>query len=188
VINHPRKAIRKAAVAQIMGTATTFRTRANDRVVAARRAPWSIKNLPAIAVYTNTDDVSPDSHDTAPLELEREVDLTVEAAIATSALEPEQIDDRLDDFAREIEIAIQRDPGLGGVASYCRLAASEIIELEKGSESIGVVRLSFRTRYYDPMTEVTEDLDDFVRADVSINLGNGQAVEDRSEILVTLPT
>lgn len=187
-MDHPRKLIRNAVVSQLVGSATMFRTRATDRVVAARRQPWNTKRLPAIAVYTDTDDVSPESHDTAPLQLEREVDVMVEAAIATSAVAPEQIDDQLDDLARQIEIAIARDTQLGGVASYCRLASSEVTVLEHGDESIGVVRLSFRTRYFDAMVDAESTLDDFVTADVQVSLGNAQAAPERAEVLVSLPT
>ncbi len=99
---HQRTVIRNAVVALLLG-----QTAAASRVYAARRAPSLRKNeLPAICVYTDEEDS--DTGQSAPRELEREVDLLVVAFV----MPDDDADAAMDDIALQVETAMHADPYL----------------------------------------------------------------------------
>jgi hypothetical protein len=162
---HPRQLIREACKAQLIAAATA----AADRVTETRVVPHKRPKLPAIAVYMLAETVDPTSWGTAPRELKRFADLAIEAAAEAAA----DVDDALDNLALQIEAAIHKDETLGGKASDCVLASSEIDVLEEGQQLIGVVRLNFRVTYYTDAPAIADQaaLQDLITADIRHNVG-----------------
>lgn len=153
---HPRQIIRHAVVAQLVD-----KTAAGARVYPARRIPLQRVELPAVAVYVPTESVEVTSRATAPRELDRRVQLVVEAIVQQA----ENADDALDELALGVENALHADWTLGGVASDLLLVNTEVDVVDDGRQLIGVVRLEWEVRYYSDAVPLAE-LDDFKTADV----------------------
>jgi hypothetical protein len=139
---HQRTVIRAAFV-----EALKDKTRAEERVVSTRVWPWKEKDLPAIAVYTLTESVDPASRATAPRELERNVDVAIEAVVQLS----DGVDDELDAFAVEIERAVDAilsETAPDQVLSDVLLQSTELAIATEGEQSVGLVRLVYDVRYY----------------------------------------
>lgn len=148
---HQRQIIREAIKATLLG-----KTVAGSRVYETRLVPWRTQELPAISVYAG--DESSDDRDTAPRELERTVDMTIDAALFADA----DVDDALDAFALEIERAMHADPTLGGTASDSTLISTTIGTMAEGNRPLGAIQLVYRTTYYtyapDPADATLDDL------------------------------
>lgn len=159
---HQRQKIREAVVAALRGA-----TDAADRVHASRFVPWRRAELPAISVYTLGEDVDPESAQTAPRELARDLELVIQGIVQVG----DDVDCRLDDLALQIERAMDADPTFGGVASDSLLTSTEIDFSEEGSRTVGHLGLFYTIAYYTyPADPAAEDLPDFERANVRHNL------------------
>lgn len=177
---HQRKLIREAVRAQLEAAGTSAET----RVFKAREIPFDEDlELPAITIYGKSEEIDPQSRQTAPRELARTLKLAIEVAAAAT----ENLDDVLDDLAAEIEAAVAKDPTFGGTASDAFLADTVIGISEAGDQTIGVVILTYSVTYYTP--EVEDDvLDDLRTVDARTNLGGAQATADQAEDRLTIPT
>lgn len=155
------------------------KTAAGTQVVTTRRLPWRLSMLPGIAIYTLDEAVDPVSAKTAPRELKRHPTLTIEAVLKTDV---ENIDDALDDIARQIEIAIAADDTLGGTASDCWLSKTEFEFGTQGEEEIAVARLTFYVTYYQDAPDAADAvLDDLKTIDATYSLSSTQAAADQAE-------
>ncbi|MGN6105198.1 MAG: hypothetical protein ACTHU0_08845, partial [Kofleriaceae bacterium] len=116
---HPRKLIRHAVVAQLVGA-----TAAGARVQATRVEPLRKGKLPTISVYTLHEPIDQDaSAATNPRELTRTVKVEIAGWVAHSDALP--VDDAMDDLAEQIEAAMDADPYLGGKAGDSILEETE---------------------------------------------------------------
>jgi len=169
---HQRQKIRQAVV-----DALRNKTSAEDRVAETRILPWRRHQLPGIAVYTLSETVDEASAQTAPRELERTVQLAIEAAVRYS----DDVDDALDSLAEEIERVIHADDTLGGNASDCVLSATEVDIVGDADQMIGAIRLTYNVKYYTyaPAAEDVE-LDAFRKAHIRYNLGSQQNAQDEA--------
>lgn len=177
-VAHPRKLIRQAVVAQLMGA-----TAADARVFKAREVPFKANELPALAVYTPDEEIETD-RSSAPRELERSLQLVVEAVTASGA--PSDVDDTADDLSAQVEAAMDADPRLGGTATDTLLTRVESDVFSEGGKNHGLVRMTFTVFYetYAPM--VAPEGDDFLTADIRHNLGGAQAPDDQANDRVTV--
>lgn len=154
---HPRKLIRQAVVAQLVGA-----TAAGARVQATRVEPHKRSQLPAISVYTLTDSVDEDSE--SSLEVVHELELEIAGWVAASDAKP--VDDAMDDLAEEIERAMRVDPYLGGKAGDVRLTGTTMEVVEDNGRNdpvVGIVILTYAVEYRTERGVSTADLDDFRR-------------------------
>lgn len=170
---HPRTLIRFAIVAALLGA-----TAAAARVFATRVVPVRRTELPAIAVYTIEEDA--EDKGTAPRELERVVQVAIEAVVHPAALSP--ADDVLDALSLQIEKAMHADPYLGGNAGDCLLTKTEIGVLPDGERLLGQLLLTYAVTYHT-LAPAGEATDEFLRVHAEHNLGNqvhelDQAVDD----------
>lgn len=155
---HPRKLIRQAVVALLTGA-----TAAGARVYGTRVDPLK-KTLPAISVYTLTEEIDQDATaGTAPRELVRNVQLEIVGFVAhTDAV---SVDDAMDDLAEQIEAAMDVDPYLGVLAGDSMLlqTAMEVVEDNGRSDPlVGVVTLTYDVTFRTQPGAVTAT-DDFLR-------------------------
>jgi hypothetical protein len=166
---HPRKLIRQAAVA-----VTTNATVAGARVYGTRVAPIRKTGLPAIAVYTEDEEVDQDSATTAPRELKRNLDLVFEAFVAhTDAL---AVDDAMDDIAEQIEAAMDANRYLNGTAGESILVRTETGIADGSADPlIGVAKLTYAVTYRTSPAVVGGNLADFTDANVTTNVVGGVA-------------
>lgn len=148
-MSHVRQQIRDAVVTRLTGLLTTA-----ARVKAARLFPYSDAELPALAIYTTSEEIDHDS-DTMGGKLTRTVELTVEGRVKTAAT-PENT---LDTIAAEVEAAIETDPTLTNLVEDMFLDTTNI-EIDAGTETpVGVITLTFsviyRTAATDPTTAIS---------------------------------
>jgi hypothetical protein len=175
---HGRQAIRKAVVAALRN-----QTAAEERVKATRVWPWRSKDLPAIAVYTLSESVNPESAQTAPRELERTVELAIEAAVKLG----EDVDDVLDGLALEIERAMHADWTLGDTAADSVLQSTDVTVVPDGDQDVGLLRIVYRVWYYTHAPEAEDvTLDSFTNANIRYDLGGEQHAENEAQDALTL--
>ena len=139
---HQRKLIRDAIVARLVGN-----TDAGDRVYSNRAT--ALRVLPAILVYTQ--DESSRVFDEGPRTLERTARISIE--IAVQFTDEEQLDDRLDAIADQIETLMHADEQLrdGEGVPLCSdavLTGTEMQVVDDGRQPIGAARLTYEVRYY----------------------------------------
>lgn len=134
--NHLRRQIREAAAALVTGLGTT-----GARVFQMRIYPLQAAELPGLLVFTN-DETAERLTFPAPSIIERRLELVVEGyARATSNL-----DDTLDGIAKEVEVAIGGDHGLGGLAKSATLRSTQV-EMVDADQPVGMVRMIFDVVY-----------------------------------------
>jgi hypothetical protein len=171
-VAHARKAIRAAVVAALL----TPPTSAGARVYPTRVVPYKEGELPAIAVYTLTEDLGED--DAAPSQTTRQLDLVVEGWVAQS--DDAAIDDDIDDLATEIEAAIEAASTtteiLGGLASELELVRTEMAVNRDGRQLMGIVILTYAVTYQASF-EDPEETDLFLRVQATHRL-EGVYVDD----------
>ena len=178
---HPRKEIRDAVATLLVDAETA----ADDRVVKTRVIPWRRQQLPAIAVYTDSDPVDPRSKTTSPRQYDRTVELVVEIGVLhTDAL---SADDALDALELEVLSALGVDPTLGEVCDDLFLAVSEPEFFADGDKVVGTLRMQFDVTYrqFVPADEDVDLPDDFDTANVRYNLGNEVHEDDQAEDNIT---
>jgi hypothetical protein len=161
---HPRQQIREAVTAALLN-----QTAAGSRVYETRVVPWKKAELPALAVYSLSEEVLDVSEGTAPRELKRVLRLAVEGAV----WEGQNVDDAVDALSSEVEAAMHADPTFG-VASVgdAILEGTEIEVSDEGDKLVGFVRWTYRVTYYT-MAPGTAAVDDFKRAGTTYEVGDG---------------
>lgn len=164
---HPRKLVRQAVVALLTGA-----TSAGARVDATRVEPHRKTQLPAISVYTLSEESTPESATSAPRELLRIVRVEIAGFVAHSDAVP--VDDAMDNLAEQIEAAMDADRYLSGAAGESVLERTEMQVREEDGRSdplVGIVTLTYAVEY---RTEPTVGpLDDFLRATATHALADG---------------
>lgn len=164
---HQRNKIRTAAKELLINN-----TIALTRVFPTRVIPWATIELPAIAVYTLTEETRNDSSETAPRELIRDLMLVVEAAISAGSTITPLLDDALDNIAKEIEDVLAADFTLKDTCADCFIGSTEVEIIENGDELIGVITLKFKVEYSTYYPETVSGLDDFTTAQVKYKVSD----------------
>jgi hypothetical protein len=161
---HQRKVIRDAVVAALTGT-----TDAGTRVKATRVEPNRALGLPALAIYTSSEEIDPDSVATAPRKLLRHLTLKVTGWVVDTAAAP--ADDAMDALAEEIEAVMELDRYFGGAAEGAGsvLSSTETGVLDDGDPLIGVVTLTYQIDYYF-VPEAPTLLNDYLRTGTTMQI------------------
>ncbi len=139
---HPRKLIRHAVVALLVGANTA----AGARVQPTRVEPHEEADLPALGVYTLTDPVDDDA--STQTEEAHEVELEIIGWVAHS--DQVSADDAMDDLAEQVEKAMKSDPYLGGNASEVRFRGTvmQVVEDDGRTDpTVGIVVLRYDVKY-----------------------------------------
>jgi hypothetical protein len=174
---HERKAIRDAVVAQLSG-----QTAAGARVFASRQSSVKKVELPAICVYTDSEEVDEESADSSPRWLKRKLLLAVEVWAGAAS----GVDDVLDALALEVETAMDSDDSLGGTAFWSWPASTEVGLTEIGNQPVGCCRMLYTVVYKTDLRTETRDgaFDDLKTVDTTYDVAAGeQDPADRSETL-----
>ncbi len=168
---HQRKLIRQAVVALL-----TNATPAGARVQGTRIEPHKKSQLPAISVYTLSEETDKSSAETAPLELTRELKLEVTGWVAHSDALP--VDDAMDDLAEQIEQIMASDYYLGDTVAAQMLESTEMQVLEDDGRSdplIGIITLTYGITYRTAPLESGGDVRNFVTVDAQQKIVGGVA-------------
>lgn len=112
-----------------------------DRVMASWRRPLSRGRLPAILVYTDSEEA--EVSESATPTYDRALALQVECLVEQTAA-PE---DLLDSMALAVEQALHADRSRGGLAEETLYTGCEVGVLMEGNRTAGSIRLAFRIDY-----------------------------------------
>lgn len=118
VMTHPRELIRQAVVATLVAANTA----AGARVKSTRIEPIKKSQLPAIAVYTLSEDTQTDTEHFAPRELTRDLKLEIAAWVEHKDSYP--VDDAMDDIAAQIEAAMDANRYIAAALSITAVDAT----------------------------------------------------------------
>lgn len=147
------------------------KTKAGGRVYMHRRLPLRNKTLPAILVYAGDEESS--IFNESPRELERVVNIEVQAMYETKR--ESDLDDELDEFAAQIEAAMNTDDSLCGTVSDVFLAGTTTEIDNSGDQPTGAINLTYEAKYHTCEAPPPPD-DDFDEA--SIDWNNQQTADD----------
>lgn len=146
---HARRQIREAVQAALTGLDTTA-----DRVFTGRPWPLQEGELPGIVIVIPSESVIDDGSafgDGAEAIVGRQASL-----IVLGYDQGEDIEDRLDQIALEVETAMAADPTFGGLVKDSELAGSSLAVDGDGRKRAGEIRLTYtvwyRTTRGDPAT------------------------------------
>ncbi len=176
---HQRKLIRDALVCRLISAGTM----AERRVFGSRAAALFPKELPAILVYSKSEQVEISVE--SPREYKRNLVVSVE--LVAQADSEDMLDDVLDDFASQVETAIFSEETFGGVVSDTILSDTEMEILSDGEKPIGAVKVSLLMPYYQRLPgDLTAGLDDFLKMGTKNDLPTKDGVFENND-LVDIP-
>lgn len=156
------------------------KTEALDRVFPNRARQLWPEELPAILVYTRSENVTEFDH--APRSLKRDLRLAVEVV----AKADEQLDDQLDEIARQVEDALLGEDTLGGVCSDCLLSDVELALTGEGETLWGTLLMTFQITYFTEVKDSDVELANLERVNVDYRL-NEDEISDAVDT-IELPT
>lgn len=141
---HPRKVIRDYVIALM--EAGSVGVGSNIFKMRFRRLP-QVK-LPALLIYTRRDRKAERNVSDAPRIYKRQLRLVVEVLESAGA---EEIDDTLDDIAREVEILLENNSTLFGLVHDVEYQDTEIVLDGEKDPALGVAVMEFLVTYEDDM-------------------------------------
>lgn len=139
---HVRTQIRDAVVAALAGLSTT-----EDRVYSGRSRPKEKDAEPFLLVYCTEERSEVTAMGADPI-LDRVLTLAVEGCCVAQDYEgAQEVEERLDQIALEVEPAITEDSSLGGLAIEVTLTGARIAVQAPGERHAGNIRMEFRVHY-----------------------------------------
>ena len=166
---HPRKAIRNAIRDRLAtpNAAGDFPTIAKETVYASRVAPVTDDDYPAILIYSREDKNYSEPIDMASEWRKSTLMLVVQGMIRAI----DDLDDKLDDFAEQIETAINGWEIPGFESAEITLIESDIdLVTEDVRKPIGAIGLTYSIAYHVarkrlPSTKAADDMVAFLNGD-----------------------
>ena len=135
--DHVRQQIREQVATTVTGLTTT-----GSNVFQSRVYPLSDSNMPALLVYSTSEDSEPDIMGPS-LVTNRELSVVVEGYVKATT----DFDDVIDDICKEVETALGADRTLNSLAKFAYLSGTEISYNGEGEQPIGVVSLTYLVQY-----------------------------------------
>lgn len=136
--NHVRQQIRGRVVTVLTGLTSTA-----SRVYESRVYPLQDSELPALLIYTKSEDSLPLVMHTDRV-MERELSLVVECYAKANS----NFDDTIDTISKEVEEAIAADTTLNSLAKDIFIQSTEIEFNAEGESPVGYATLTFLTTYH----------------------------------------
>jgi hypothetical protein len=145
-MSHQRTAIRKALVDRLKTKIDdVYLTNAEEKIYGSRSKPLFDQFLPAILVYARSENIIEERFTSDGYgATKRELEIALEAVI----LGNEQIDDDLDNIAKQIEDAFDGWEMPTRKADILKLKSTEIDVSIEGSKIYGAVRITYGITYY----------------------------------------
>lgn len=173
---HPRKLIRNH-VTDLMKTGVVGVEAAKVFKMRFRRLP-QVK-LPALLIYIKRDQKGDRNVADAPRIYKRQLRLVVEVLESAGV---EDIDDTLDDIAREVEVLLENNSTLADLVHDVEYQDTEIVLDGEKDPALGVAVMEFLVTYEDDMMlPVADDLAT-VKADWNLTTEPDQQNEAQDEI------
>tara|TARA_B110000483_G_scaffold201736_1_gene242938 strand:- start:57 stop:500 length:444 start_codon:yes stop_codon:yes gene_type:complete len=135
---HVRQQIRERVVTVLTGLTTT-----GNNVFETRIYPLQNTALPALIVYTNSEESEPEVIGTNRL-MSRNLSLTVECYVKQTS----NPNDGVDTICEEVEKAIANDTTLNGLAKDCYVSSTDTEKNSEGEKPLLVTTLIFLINYY----------------------------------------
>jgi hypothetical protein len=132
--DHVRKQLREAVATALTGLATT-----GSRVYQSRVYPVQAAELPCLLVYALSESATEETVEADPT-VRRDVEIRVEARAAAAA----DLDDTLDQVAKEVETALAAGVTVGGQGVELAYEGVEISLAEEGDKPHGEAAMNFR--------------------------------------------
>lgn len=136
-MSHVRQQIREYFETQLAGLTTT-----GSNVYASRVYPLGSAKLPALLIYTQTESIEEASFGVKRAQ-ERMLEVMVEGYVRAVS----NFDDKIDDIAKEVEVALLDDPTLGGLAINTELSSVDADYSGDGEQPVATIRLTFDVQY-----------------------------------------
>ena len=133
--DHVRQQIRERIATTVSGLSTT-----GSRVYQSRIYPLATADLPGLLIYSTSEDSEIDVMGSG---LNRSLSVSIEGYVRAVS----EMDDKIDDLCKEVEVAMAEDSTLNGLAKNSFLASTEIEYSADGDQPIGVVTLSYAVQY-----------------------------------------
>lgn len=141
--NHVRQQIREAVATTLTGLATT-----GARVYQSRLRPLADADLPALRIYTDSEQIDSGVSVGFPNRQNRTLTLRVEAVVKSAA----NFDDTLDTIIKEVEAAINASTTAYTASNLARggitLARIEIDHDTESDKPAGIARMNFEALYF----------------------------------------
>ena len=137
MVDHVRQQIRDRIVSNVTGLTTT-----GNRVFKSRVYPLNADTMPALLVYSTTEDSDIDVMG-FPGVLNRIVNVAIEGYVRNITV----YDNLIDDICQEVEVAMANDPTINGLAKNSFLSGTEISYTGEGDQPIGVVTMNYVVQY-----------------------------------------
>lgn len=140
--------------------------------------------MPAVVIYTKSE--SAEIYIAAPREYKRTMKVAIEVFdkfddAGETTLE-DDVDDRLDALAEQIEQRLYKDETLGGKVSDLKFSDSESDFMPEGEQPIGALRMTFDVEYFvlAPIEQTGLDAFETAHVETTIQPDTGQdpAVDD----------
>jgi len=122
-------------------------TSAKDRVFSQRVVPLWDLSFPVTLVYARDETADVFSREDDALSYTRTLNLFVETR--TKLLDDDNVDDKLDEYASEIEDILNSKPNLEDTVASILLTGTEIEADYESEEPIAAVRLEYQVIYRD---------------------------------------
>ncbi len=137
---HPRQEIRNAIADRLK----EVNTKAVDRIYVSRAKPLFDQNLPAILVYANDEQIHKERWDTDGFgPLERNLEISIEAVDCGK----DDLDDKLDEIAMEIENAMDGWEIPNRKSAILKFKGTDMDMTIDGKKTYGAIRLTFGLSY-----------------------------------------
>lgn len=143
-MTHVRKQIRDRIASQLTSNVTLV----SSRVYTSRVYPLTEANLPAITVYTGSENSGRLNMGVG--DLNRSLTVDVDLYVRATAT----FDDDVDAIAVQVEEAIANDFTVNGLAKEAVLTGTDIQFSGDAEQPVGVAKLTFTVRYVTALTDV----------------------------------
>lgn len=136
-MSHVRQQIREQVATTVTGLSTT-----GSNVFQSRVYPLQDSNLPALLVYSISEDSNADVMGST-LVAQRDLNIVIEGYVKATT----DFDDTVDTICAEVEAAMGTDRTLNNLAKFSQLVGTEINYNGEGESPVGVVTLTYAVQY-----------------------------------------
>lgn len=136
-MSHVRQQIREEIATTVTGLATT-----GTNVFQSRVYPLQDSNLPALLVYSTSEDSEADVMGST-LVAQRNLNVLIEGYVKANT----DFDDVVDTICAQVEAAMGADRTLNGLAKFSQLVGTEISYNGEGESPVGVVTMTYAVQY-----------------------------------------
>ena len=133
--DHVRQQIRERIATTVSGLSTT-----GSRVYQSRIYPLATADLPGLLIYSISEDSEIDMMGSG---MNRNLSISIEGYVRSAT----ELDDKIDDICKEVEVAMAGDVTLNNLAKNSFLGNTNISYSADGDQPMGGVTLTYLVQY-----------------------------------------